>query len=120
MVASFHFSEMLREQLAPLVQVTLRPCSARPALFVFMGLLAWCATICSTVRVDDDNRAVFTEAEAFPAAFNYGRAAAASTSLLARAGGRLFDEPDNRYMGARGIGRPHGRVGHETRARGAA
>jgi DNA transformation protein len=44
-------------------------------------------------RVDDDNRALFKEAEAFPP-LNYEKGGGSSDLAFWRASARLFDEPD--------------------------
>jgi TfoX N-terminal domain len=74
LVASDSFADVLREQLASVGHVTLRRMFGKTGL-----MLAMVRDDALYFRVDDDNRALFKEAEAFPP-LNYEKAAGASTS----------------------------------------
>ena len=66
MVASESFAEFLREQLAPLGHVTLRRMFGKTGVFCDGVMLGMVSDNALYFRVDDDNRAVFKEAESFP------------------------------------------------------
>ena len=66
MVASDTYAEFLREQLAPLGHITLRRMFAKTGVFCDALMLGMVRDNTLYFRVDDDNRAIFTEAEAFP------------------------------------------------------
>ena len=66
MVASDDFAEFLREQLAPLGRVTMRRMFGKTGVFCDGLMLAMVRDNTLYFRVDDDNRAVFKEAESFP------------------------------------------------------
>jgi DNA transformation protein len=66
MVAGDSFAEFLREQLAPLGRVTMRRMFGKTGVFC-NGLMFGMATKDTLYfRVDDHNRAVFTEAKSVP------------------------------------------------------
>jgi TfoX/Sxy family transcriptional regulator of competence genes len=79
LVASDSFADVLREQLASVGHVTLRRMFGKTGVFCDRLMLAMVRDDALYFRVDDDNRALFKEAEAFPP-LNYEKAAGASTS----------------------------------------
>jgi DNA transformation protein and related proteins len=93
MVASDSFSEFLREQLAPLGQVTLRRMFGKTGVFCDGLMLGMVRDDALYFRVDDDNRGIFKEAKAFPP-LNYEKGGSAIDLAFWRAPERLFDEPD--------------------------
>src|SRR6201999_595899 len=66
MVASEGFAEFLRDQLAPLGRVTMRRMVGKTGVFCDGFMLGMVRDNTLYFRVDDDNRAVFKEAESFP------------------------------------------------------
>jgi DNA transformation protein and related proteins len=100
MVASDSFAEFLREQLAALGPVTMRRMFGKTGLFCDGLMLGMVADNTLYFRVDDDNRAAFTEAEAFPPLTYEKRGATIDLSFW-RAPERLFDEPDELVAWAR-------------------
>ncbi len=100
MVASDSFAEFLREQLAPVGRVTLRRMFGKTGVFCDGLMLAMVTDDTLYFRVDDDNRAVFKEAEAFPP-LNYAKKGATIDLSFWRVPERLFDEPDELVTWAR-------------------
>jgi len=100
MVASDSFAEFLREQLAPLGRVTVRRMFGKTGVFCDGLMLAMVTDDTLYFRVDDDNRAVFKEAEAFPP-LNYAKKGATIDLSFWRVPERLFDEPDELVTWAR-------------------
>lgn len=102
MVASGGFADFLREQLSPLGHVTMRRMFGKTGVFCDGLLLAMVRDDALYFRVDDDNRATFREAEAFPP-LNYARKSGSIDLAFWRTPERLFDEPDEFLPGrARG------------------
>ena len=93
MVASDSFGEFLREQFAPLGHVTLRRMFGKTGVFCDGLMLGMVRDDVLYFRVDDDNRAIFQEAEAFPP-LNYAKGGGTIDLAFWRAPERLFDEPD--------------------------
>src|SRR6266404_8176944 len=93
MVASASFAEFLREQLAPLGRVTMRRMFGKTGVFCDGLMLAMVRDNTLYFRVDDDNRAVFKEAESFPP-LNYAKKGGTIDLAFWRAPERLFDDPD--------------------------
>ena len=93
MVASAGFSEFLREQLAPLGRITLRRMFGKTGVFCDDVMLGMVKDNTLYLRVDDGNRAVFKEAEAFPP-LNYEKQGEMIDLAFWRAPERLLDEPD--------------------------
>jgi DNA transformation protein len=100
MVASDSFAEFLREQLAPLGRVTLRRMFSKTGVFCDGVMLGMVTDNTLYFRVDDDNRAAFKEAEAFPP-LNYEKKGITIDLSFWRAPERLFDEPDEFVAWAR-------------------
>ena len=100
MVASDSFSDVLREQLAPVGHVTLRRMFGKTGVFCEGLMLAMVRDDVLYFRVDDDNRALFKEAEAF-APLNYEKGGGSIDLAFWRAPERLFDEPDEFLVWAR-------------------
>src|SRR6185437_16742839 len=93
MVASDGFAEFLRDQLAPLGRVTMRRMFGKTGVFCDGFMLAMVRDNTLYFRVDDDNRAAFKEAEAFPP-LDYQKKGGTIDLSFWRAPERLFDEPD--------------------------
>ena len=100
MVASDSFADVLREQLAPVGHVTLRRMFGKTGVFCDGLMLAMVRDDALYFRVDDDNRALFKEAEAFPP-LNYEKRGGSIDLAFWRAPERLFDEPDEFLTWAR-------------------
>ena len=100
MVASDSFADVLREQLAPVGHVTLRRMFGKTGVFCDRLMLAMVRDDALYFRVDDDNRALFKEAEAFPP-LNYEKGGGSIDLAFWRAPERLFDEPDEFLTWAR-------------------
>ena len=93
MVASVTYADFLREQLAPLGGVTLRRMFGKTGVFCDGVMLAVVTENTLYFRVDDENRATFKEAEAFPP-LNYAKKGVMIDLSFWRVPERLFDEPD--------------------------
>ena len=93
MVASATYAEFLREQLAPLGRVTLRRMFGKTGVFCDGVMLGMVTDNTLYFRVDDRNREIFKEAEAFPP-LNYAKKGAMIDLSFWRVPERLFDEPD--------------------------
>ena len=100
MVASDSFSAFLREQLAPVGHITVRRMFGKTGVFCDGLMLAMVREDTLYFRVDDDNRAVFKEAEAFPP-LNYEKKGGTIDLAFWRTPERLFDEPDELVAWAR-------------------
>jgi len=92
-VASDGFAEFLRDQLAPLGRVTMRRMFGKTGVFCDGFMLAMVRDNTLYFRVDDDNRAVFKEAESFPP-LDYQKKGSTIDLSFWRAPERLFDEPE--------------------------
>src|SRR5260221_5866733 len=93
MVASDSFAEFLREQLAPLGHVAMRRMFGKTGVFCDGVMLGMVTDNTLYFRVDDQSRAIFKEAEAFPP-LNYAKKGAVIDLSFWRVPERLFDEPD--------------------------
>jgi DNA transformation protein len=100
MVASDSFADFLREQLAPVGHVTLRRMFGKTGVFCDGLMLAMVRDDALYFRVDDDNRSIFREAEAFPP-LNYAKGGGSIDLAFWRTPERLFDEPDEFLIWAR-------------------
>jgi DNA transformation protein len=100
MVASDSFAEFLREQLAPLGRITLKRMFGKTGVFCDGLMLGMVRDDTLYFRVDDHNRAVLREAEAFPP-LNYEKQGSTIDLAFWRAPERLFDEPDELIAWAR-------------------
>ena len=100
MVASDSFAEFLREQLAPLGRITMRRMFGKTGVFCDGVMLGMVTDDTLYVRIDDQNRAVFKEAEATPP-LNYEKKGSTIDLSFWRAPERLFDEPDELVTWAR-------------------
>ena len=100
MVASDAFAEFLREQLAPLGRVTLRRMFGKSGVFCDGVMFAMVTENTLYFRVDEENRAAFSEAEAFPP-LNYAKQGSTIDLSFWRVPERLFDEPDELMNWAR-------------------
>ena len=100
MVASDSFAEFLAEQLAPLGHVTMRRMFGKTGVFCDGLMFGMVTENTLYFRVDDDNRAAFAEAEAYPR-LNYSKKGSTIDLSFWRAPERLFDEPDELVAWAR-------------------
>src|SRR3954453_7157154 len=100
MVASDDFAEFLRDQLDPLGRITMRRMFGKTGVFCDGAMLGMVRDDTLYFRVDDDNRAVFKEAAAFPP-LNYEKKGGTIDLAFWRAPERLFDEPDELVAWAR-------------------
>ena len=109
MVASDSFAEFLREQLAPLGRVTMRRMFGKTGVFCDGLMLGMVTDDTLYFRVDEHNRTMFKEAEAFPP-LNYGKQGRLIDLAFWRAPERLFDEGDELIAWARAALAAAGRV----------
>jgi DNA transformation protein and related proteins len=109
MVASESFAEFLREQLAPLGSISLRRMFGKTGVFCNGLMLGMVTDNTLYFRLDEDNRAVFKEAEAYPP-LNYSKKGATIDLSFWRVPERLFDEPDELIAWARAALAAAGRV----------
>jgi DNA transformation protein and related proteins len=100
MVASDSFAEFLREQLASLGPVTMRRMFGKTGVFCDGLMFGMVADDTLYFRVDDHNRAAFTEAESFPP-LSYEKQGCTIDLSFWRAPERLFDDPDELVTWAR-------------------
>jgi DNA transformation protein len=100
MVASDGFAGFLRDQLAPLGRITVRRMFGKTGVFCDGFMLGMVRDNTLYFRVDDDNRAVFKEAESFPP-LNYEKKGGTIDLSFWRAPERLFDETDELVIWAR-------------------
>src|SRR6266700_6395554 len=100
MVASDSFAEFLREQLAPLGRITMRRMFGKTGVFCDGLMLGMVRDNTLYFRVDEENRAVFKEAESFQP-LDYEMKGRAIDLSFWRAPERLFDEPDELVTWAR-------------------
>ena len=100
MTASDTFAEFLREQLAPLGHVTMRRMFGKTGVFCDGLMFGMVTENTLYFRVDDENRATFKEAEAFPP-LNYAKKGSTIDLSFWRVPERLFDEPDELVSWAR-------------------
>ncbi len=100
MVASDGFAEFLSDQLAPLGKITMRRMFGKTGVFCNGLMLGMVTDDTLYVRVDDQNRAVFKEAESTPP-LNYEKKGATIDLAFWRVPERLLDEPDELVVWAR-------------------
>ncbi|MGY8668001.1 TfoX/Sxy family protein [Bradyrhizobium sp. UFLA05-109] len=100
MVAGDSFIEFLREQLAPLGRITVRRMFGKTGVFCDGVMLGMVKDDTLYFRVDDGNRAILREAEAFPP-LNYEKKGGTIDLAFWRAPERLFDDPDELVAWAR-------------------
>ena len=100
MVASDSFVAFLREQFAPLSHITIRRMFGKSGVFCDGFMFAMVRDNALYFRIDDENRAVLKEAEAF-LPLNYEKKGETIDLAFWRAPERLFDEPDEFVTWAR-------------------
>jgi DNA transformation protein and related proteins len=100
MVASDSFAEFLREQFSPLGRLAFRRMFGKTGVFRDGVMFAMVADNTLYVRVDDESKATFKEAAAFPP-LNYSKKGFAIDLAFWRVPERLFDEPDELLVWAR-------------------
>jgi DNA transformation protein and related proteins len=109
MVASDSFADFLREHLAPLGHVTMRRMFGKTGVFCDGLMLGMVRDNTLYLRVDDDNRETFKEAEALPP-LDYAKKGETIALAFWHAPERLFDEPDELLTWARAALAAAGRV----------
>ena len=112
MVASDSFAEFLREQFSPLGRLTFRRMFGKTGVFCDGVMLGMVADDTLYLRVDDENKATFEEAAAFPP-LNYSKKGFTIDLGFWRAPERLFDEPDELLLWARSALAAAHRVAHK-------
>ena len=100
MVASDPFADFLCEQLAPLGRITLRRMIGKTGVFCDGVMLGMVTDNTLYVRVDDQNRATFKEAEAYPP-LNYAKKGEMIDLAFWRVPDRLMHPPPELGEGAR-------------------
>ena len=100
MVASDAFAEFLREQLAPVGHITMRCMFGKTGVFCDGVMLGMVTENTLYVRVDDQNRATFKEAESFRP-LNYEKKGCTIDLSFWRVPERLIDEPKELVIWAR-------------------
>ena len=100
MTASDSFAEFLREELAPLGHIAMRRMFGKTGVFCDGLMLGMVTDNTLYFRVDDENRAEFAEAAAYPP-LNYCKKGSTIDLAFWRAPERLFDEPDEFVAWAR-------------------
>ena len=100
MVASTEFARFLRDQLAPLGDVTMRRMFGKTGVFCEGVMFGMVTANILYFRVDSHNRATFEEAESFPS-LNYVKNGHTIDLSFWRAPDRLFDEHDDLIAWAR-------------------
>ena len=93
MVADIDFERFLQEELAPLGYVTTRRMFGKTGLFCDGVMFAMVADKALYLRVDDQNRSIFEEAESAPA-LGYVKNGRTIDLAFWRVPDRLFDEHD--------------------------
>ena len=100
MVASDSFAEFLREQLTPLGRVTMRRMFGKTGVFCDGVMFGMVTENMLYLRVDEQNRAAFKEAEDSPP-LNYRKKGETIDLSFWGAPERLFDEPEELVEWAR-------------------
>ena len=100
MVVSDAFAEFLPEQLAPVGHITMRRMFGKTGVFCDGVMLGMVTENTLYVRVDDQNRATFKEAESFPP-LNYEKKGCTIDLSFWRVPERLIDEPKELVTWAR-------------------
>ena len=100
MVASASFAEFLREQFAPVGHVAMRRMFGKTGVFCDGMMFGVVTDDALYLRVDDDNRAAFKEAQSSPPLSSEKQGRTLDLSFW-RAPERLFDEPDELVTWAR-------------------
>src|SRR5262245_1881625 len=100
MVASDSFAEFLREAFATLGRVSMRHMFGKTGVFCDGLMLGMVRDDTLYLRVDDNNRATFGEAQSFPP-LNYDKKGRTIDLSFWRAPERLFDEPNEFLTWAR-------------------
>ena len=123
MVASDGFAEFLREQLAPLGRVSMRRMFGKTGVVCDGVMFGMVSNDTLYFRVDDQNRAVFKEAEDEPP-LNYRKQGSTIDLSFWRAPERLLDEPDElvtwaraALAAARRVAAKRGKTGPRRRSR---
>jgi len=100
MVASPDYVELLREQFAPLGSIWTRRMFGKTGIFCDGAMLAVVAENTLFFRVDDQNRAMFAEAQSHPP-LSYVKKGISIDLAFWRVPDRLFDDPEGFISWAR-------------------
>jgi DNA transformation protein len=100
MVASDSFAEFLREQLDPLGGITMRRMFGKTGVFCDGVMFGMVTENTLYLRVDDESKETFKEAEAYPP-LNYEKGGGTIDLSFWRTPERLFDEPEEFVAWAR-------------------
>ena len=100
MVASDTFAEFLREQFAPLGGITMRRMFGKTGVFCDGVMFGMVTENTLYLRVDDENKETFKEAERHPP-LNYAKGGGTIDLSFWRIPERLFDEPEEFVAWAR-------------------
>jgi DNA transformation protein and related proteins len=100
MVASESFAEFLREQFAPLGPISMRRMFGKTGVFCDGVMFGMVTENTLYLRVDDQNKETFKEAEAYPP-LNYAKDGGTIDLSFWRIPERLFDEPEEFVAWAR-------------------
>ena len=100
MVASAAFAEFLREQLAPLGQLSMRRMFGKTGVFCDGVMFGMVTDNTLYFRVDELNRSTFKEAESYPP-LNYVKNGGVIDLSFWRAPERLFDDSEEFVAWAR-------------------
>jgi DNA transformation protein len=100
MTASDDFAEFLREQLEPIGRVSMRRMFGKTGVFCDGVMFGMVTDNTLYVRVDDQNRGIFKEAESSPP-LNYRKKGETIDLAFWRVPERLIDEPDELVAWAR-------------------
>ena len=100
MVASNGFAEFLQDQLAPLGRITMRRMFGKTGVFCNGLMFGMVTDDTLYVRVDDQNRDVFKEAQSAPP-LNYEKQGRTIDLAFWRVPERLLDEPEELVTWAR-------------------
>ncbi|MFN8524762.1 MAG: TfoX/Sxy family protein [Chloroflexota bacterium] len=100
MVATASFAQLLREQLSPLGHITTRRMFGKTGVFCDGLMLGMVTENTLYLRVDDQNRAAFREAESTPP-LNYRKGGKTIDLAFWCVPERLLDEPDELLEWAR-------------------
>jgi DNA transformation protein len=116
MVASESYAEFLRDQLAPLGRITVRRMFGKSGVFCDGVMFAMVTENTLYLRVDDESRLKFKEAEAYPP-LNYAKRGALIDLAFWRVPERLFDDGDELVEWARAaLGAAHRVAAGKARA----
>ena len=100
MVASDSFSEFLRDTLGPLGHISMRRMFGKTGLFCDGVMFGMVRDNTLYLRVDDENRETFAEAQSY-SPLDYEKKGRAIALAFWRVPERLFDDPDEHVLWVR-------------------